>query len=100
MKIIYKRMGCTRIRILLPALVQIPLFILVSLALRSMSGWVGWVDIGLTVPMEPLLQTEGFGAIKDLTQPDGSFVLPVMIGLINVTNLEVSLINFSFVQQI
>ena len=73
-------------------LVQIPLFILVSLALRSMSGWVGWVDVGLTVPIEPLLQVEGFGAIKNLTQPDGTYILPVMIGLLNITNLEVRLI--------
>ena len=92
MKIIYERHGCTRLRILFPALVQIPLFLLVSLALRSMSGWVGWVDVGLTVPIEPLLQVEGFGAIKNLTQPDGTYILPVMIGLLNVTNLEVRLI--------
>jgi hypothetical protein len=92
MKIIYERHGCTRLRILFPVLVQIPLFLLVSLALRSMSGWVGWVDVGLTVPIEPLLQVEGFGAIKNLTQPDGTYILPVMIGLLNITNLEVRLI--------
>ena len=92
MKIIYERHGCTRPRILFPALAQIPLFLLVSLALRSMSGWVGWVDVGLTVPIEPLLQVEGFGAIRNLTHPDGTYILPVMIGLLNVTNLEVRLI--------
>jgi len=54
-----------------------------------MSGWGGWFDFGLTVPMDSLLQTEGFGGIKDLTKPDGSFVLPVLIGLMNVTNIEV-----------
>ena len=48
--------------------------------------------MGLTVPIEPLLQFEGFGAIKNLTQPDGTYILPVMIGLLNITNLEVSLI--------
>lgn len=55
-----------------------------------MSGWGGWFGLGLTVPMEPLLQTEGFGVIRDLTQPDGSFVLPVLIGLMSVTNIEVT----------
>lgn len=95
MKVIYKRHGATRWRIIGPALVQIPLFLLVSLALRSMSGWVGWVDVGMTVPIEPLLHFEGFGVISDLTQPDGSYVLPVMIGLLNLTNLEVIIITRS-----
>jgi mitochondrial inner membrane protein COX18 len=75
---------------MLPTLIQIPLFILVSLTLRSMSGWGEWFDFGLMVPMDSLLQTEGFGGIKDLTKPDGSFVLPVLIGLMNVTNIEVT----------
>ena len=89
MKIIYKRHGCTRLRILLPALVQIPLFLLVSLALRSMSGWGGWVDVGLTVPMEPYYRLKDLEQYENLTQPDGSYVLPVLIGLMSVTNIEV-----------
>lgn len=60
------------------------------MTLRAMSGWGGWLDFGLTVPVEPLLHSEGFGSIVDLTQPDPSFILPVMLGLLNVTNTEVS----------
>ena len=66
-----------------------PLFILVTLALKSMTGWTGWFDIGLGVPVEPLMRTEGFGAIMDLTRPDQSYVLPLTIGLLGITNIEV-----------
>jgi membrane protein insertase Oxa1/YidC/SpoIIIJ len=90
MKVIYERHGATKLRIILPSVVQIPLFILVSLALRAMSGWTGWYDVGMTAPMEPLLRAEGFGAIQDLTRPDGSYVLPVLIGLMGITNVEVT----------
>jgi hypothetical protein len=89
MKMLYKRHGCTRTRIILPIVTQIPLFILVSLVLRGMCGWTGWFDIGMGVPLEPLFKTEGFGAILDLTRPDGTFIFPVMIGLLSVTNIEV-----------
>jgi hypothetical protein len=54
-----------------------------------MTGWPGWFDIGMGAPIEPLLHTEGFGPIKDLTQPDGTFVLPVLVGLLNVVNVQV-----------
>src|SRR5271155_3866898 len=89
MKKIYKRHGSSNLRIFLPTIVQIPLFIMVSLALRSMTGWPGWFDIGMGAPIEPLLHTEGLGPIKDLTQPGGTFVLPVLVGLLNVVNLQV-----------
>lgn len=87
---IYKEQKCTRLRATLPPLLQIPLFITASITLRAMSGWGDWFHIGLTVPVEPLLHSEGFGSIVDLTQADPSFILPVMLGLLNVTNVEVS----------
>jgi membrane protein insertase Oxa1/YidC/SpoIIIJ len=89
MKALVKRHHCTIPQLILPVIVQIPLFILVALSLRSMSGWGGWFDIGMSVPTDPLFYTEGFGAIKDLTQPDGSYILPVTIGLMSITNIEV-----------
>jgi len=89
MKKIYKRHGSSNLRIFLPTIVQIPLFVVVSLALRSMTGWPGWFDSGMGVPVEPLLHTEGLGLIKDLTLPDGTFVLPVLVGLLNVINIQV-----------
>ena len=66
------------------------MFILASLALRAMCGWTGWFDMGMGIPLEPLFQTEGFGSIQDLTRPDGSFISPVLIGLLSITNIEVS----------
>ena len=90
MKLVYERHGCTKLRIILPTLTQIPLFVLVSLSLRAMSGWSGWFDVGMWASLEPLFRIEGFGAIQDLTQPDASFILPVMIGLIGITNIEAS----------
>jgi membrane protein insertase Oxa1/YidC/SpoIIIJ len=94
MNSVYKDHKCTRLRAIFPALLQVPLFITASMTLRAMSGWGDWLQIGLTVPVEPLLQNEGFGSIIDLTQPDSSFVLPVMLGLLSVTNIEVSLSHF------
>ena len=90
MRKIYKRHGASNIRIFLPTIVQIPLFIIVSLALRSMTGWPGWFDIGLGVRIEPLLHTEGFVPVQDLTRPDATFILPVLVGLINLANIEAS----------
>jgi hypothetical protein len=55
-----------------------------------MSGWSGWFDVGMWTSLEPLFHVEGFGAIQDLTLPDASFILPVMIGLIGITNIEAS----------
>ena len=76
-------------QILLPQIVQIPLFILVSLVLRSMTGWTGWSDLGMVEATDPRLHLEGFGHIVDLTNPDPFFVLPVSIGLFSIINLEV-----------
>ena len=56
-----------------------------------MSGWSGWFDAGMWASLEPLFHTEGFGTIQDLTKPDESFILPVMIGLIGISNIEASL---------
>lgn len=86
---IYKEHKGTLFRGVLPAFLQIPLFITASMTLRAMSGWGSWFQID-AVPLEPLLQSEGFGALVDLTQPDPSFMLPVMLGLLNVANVEVS----------
>ena len=55
-----------------------------------MSGWTGWFEIGMNVPTEHLFYTEGFGAIQNLTLPDGSYILPVIIGLMSITNVEVT----------
>ena len=89
MRKVYKRHGASNLRIFLPTIVQIPLFIAASLALRSMTGWPGWFDIGLGVPVEPLLHTEGFVPINDLTRPDVTYVLPVLVGLFNIANVQV-----------
>lgn len=55
-----------------------------------MSGWTGWLGFGSPAPLEPLLQTEGFAAIQNLTLPDSTFILPVLIGLLSITNIEAS----------
>lgn len=89
MRKIYKRHGASNIRIFLPTLVQIPLFIIVSVALRSMTGWPGWFGVGAGIPVEPLLHIEGLSAIRDLTLPDPTFMLPVLVGLLNITNIQV-----------
>jgi membrane protein insertase Oxa1/YidC/SpoIIIJ len=52
-----------------------------------MTGWTGWFDIGVNMPMDPLLMTEGIG-IKDLTRPDPYYVLPLTLGFLGILNTE------------
>jgi hypothetical protein len=53
-----------------------------------MCGWTGVFDFGMTVPVEPLLHTEGIGSVSDLTLPDPTFQIPVIGGILGFINIQ------------
>lgn len=69
-------------------LIQVPLFLTMTLALRGMSGWSPQI-FKSNIPMEPAFAYEGIGWIHDLTVPDSIGLLPICLGLISLINIEV-----------
>ncbi|ODV95046.1 hypothetical protein PACTADRAFT_3928 [Pachysolen tannophilus NRRL Y-2460] len=69
-------------------LLQIPLWISLSLTFRNLTGWRADV-LGYNVkPIDPTLSTEGFQWITDLTLPDPYNLLPFLLGLMALSNVE------------
>ena len=83
---------CETWRIVALPLTQVPLWIMISLVLRRMSGAPSlFVASSAVCPPSPLMDTQGALWCLDLTAPDGTLVLPVLMGLFNILNLEVIL---------
>ncbi|KAI9005440.1 60Kd inner membrane protein-domain-containing protein [Phycomyces nitens] len=87
---LYAHHGCARWKVFLLPWVQMPLFVSMSLTLRHMSGmplpWYGQLAEG---PVDGL-SDGGLSWFVDLTVPDPTWVLPVLIGAGNLLNVEVS----------
>ena len=88
---IYKREKCSPMKMYLLPWAQLPLWILISLALRNISGFfpktpelegMSWCN--------PDLVHEGIGWITDLSVSDPYFILPVIIGVTNLLNIEMN----------
>lgn len=87
-KQIYREHGCDPMGTRLLPLVQIPLFLIVSLSLRGMAD-ASTMAFGLSLPLAVQdLQFGGFGCISDLTLPDSTWILPIAFGLTNLANIE------------
>lgn len=90
-KDIYKREGCNPLKLYLLPWAQLPLWILISLALRNISGFFPrGVDQNGTSLCHPDLITGGFGWIVDLSSSDPYYILPLVIGLTNFLNIELN----------
>ncbi|XP_046859433.1 cytochrome c oxidase assembly protein COX18, mitochondrial-like [Xenia sp. Carnegie-2017] len=86
---LYKTNGCNPIRIYILPWVQIPLWIILSLALRNISGAFSWNSkVHTQQPCYSDMANEGTLWFKDLTVPDSTGVLPVMLGVANLLNTE------------
>ncbi|XP_071117534.1 cytochrome c oxidase assembly protein COX18, mitochondrial-like [Haliotis cracherodii] len=84
---IYVRENCHPLKGHVVQIVQLPVWLCMSFALRNMSGSVP--AIGLESPVLcPELMTEGMLWFRDLTVPDPTFILPLSVGLINLIMLE------------
>ena len=88
---IYKREKCNPLKLYFLPWVQLPLWITISLALRNISGYFpkesGATDV---LPCSAELKTEGMFWLTDLTVSDPYFILPVIIGISNLMNIELN----------
>ena len=90
-KDIYKREKCNPLKLYILPWVQLPLWIVISLALRNLSGYFpkGENFDGTTL-CHPDLIAGGFGWITDLSVSDPYYILPIIIGITNLMNIELN----------
>ncbi|XP_071808513.1 cytochrome c oxidase assembly protein COX18, mitochondrial-like [Asterias amurensis] len=69
-------------------LVQLPLWVCLSLSLRNMTGTFGGAVYLDPASVVPGLSTEGALWLTDLTLTDPYYILPVLVGLLNLCNIE------------
>ncbi|XP_041485827.1 cytochrome c oxidase assembly protein COX18, mitochondrial-like [Lytechinus variegatus] len=87
-KELYVRDNCHPAKGSILFLVQLPMWIFLSLALRNMTGALSermYVDPTSIVPD---LATGGVLWFPSLVAPDPTFILPVLVGLLNLSNIE------------
>ena len=102
-KLLYQE-GCHPAKMFLLPWVQIPLWILVSLALRDISGIfpgceglyfrLCWYSVALMIHAAlpvPSLAVEGTLWFTNLSKPDRHGILPILLAVTNLINIEVSL---------
>lgn len=87
-KELYSQEGCHPLKMALLPWVQLPLWIVISFALRNMTGSYP----GANPPADVLqaFQVEGTLWFPDLTLPDPYVVLPLLLVATNLLNIEVS----------
>ena len=89
-KELLNREGCNPYKVAILPWVQIPLWIVISFAIRNMSR----VFPGMT-PLNPdisaTLSTEGTLWFRDLTLTDPYYILPCVLVITNFLNIEVGL---------
>lgn len=71
---------------ILPAF-QIPLWVLMSLSMRDLSGWSTWFS-AVNKPLDSSLYTEGALWFQDLAVLDPFCVFPILIGITSLANVE------------
>eukprot|EP00794_Sanderia_malayensis_P016647 gene16647-18337_t len=89
---IYRRENCNPMKLYLLPWVQLPLWILISLALRNISGFFPKTTESVTeiVQCHPDLLTGGCLWFHDLTVSDPYYIIPVIIGVTNLLNIELN----------
>lgn len=86
---LYIRDNCHPAKSSLVLWFQIPMWVCMSFALRNMSGAVPAAASGVAAPVLcPDLAAEGMLWFPDLTVPDATWVLPVLLGVVNLLNIE------------
>jgi inner membrane protein COX18 len=71
---------------ILPAF-QVPLWIIMSITMRNLSGWSSW-DYTHNKALDPTLYTEGMLWFPDLTIADPMHIFPVVLGITALCNVE------------
>lgn len=81
-KKLYQKHKCQVFKTLLLPFIQIPLWVMLSLTMRDLSG----SNTGQV--LDPSLLSEGILWISDLTVCDPVGVLPICLGILSMTNIE------------
>ncbi|XP_064619435.1 cytochrome c oxidase assembly protein COX18, mitochondrial-like [Lineus longissimus] len=88
---LYIRDNCHPFKASLVLWLQIPMWIGMSFALRNMTGYVPFRGVDAAV-LCPDLATEGLLWFSNLTLPDTTFILPVVLGLLNFAIIEMNVL--------
>lgn len=80
---LFKQHKCETWKSFLLPMVQVPLWVLLSLTMRNISGWADDTAI-----LDPTLSTQGISWLSDLAAADPNGVLPVVLGAVSLANLE------------
>ncbi|KTW29877.1 hypothetical protein T552_01081 [Pneumocystis carinii B80] len=88
---LFRRHNCHPIGSIVMPFIQFPLFLTMTFALRSMTGWSIPLFPKPDIPMDVSLTYEGIAWMQDLTAPDSIGFLPVCLGLINLINIELNI---------
>ena len=76
-----------RLQVYLSPLIQLPLFISISMAIRNLSGALP--DWYKTHDVIPSMKIEGFVWFSDLTLPDPYYVIPAIFLMANIINISI-----------
>ncbi|XP_032228236.1 cytochrome c oxidase assembly protein COX18, mitochondrial isoform X2 [Nematostella vectensis] len=86
---LYQGEGCNPIKMFLLPWIQLPLWILISLSLRSMTGTsYSQRNSGDLPVLCPEMASEGALWFPDLLVPDPTIMIPLAVGICNLTNIE------------
>lgn len=68
-------------------LVQVPLWVVMSLTMRDLLGWSTWFS-AVNKPLDQLLYSEGILWFQDLAVQDPYHVFPIVLGITALANVE------------
>lgn len=86
-KALFKKHGIQLWKNLILPSCQIPLWIVMSLTMRDLSGWLSWDKLSNT-PLDSSLYNEGILWFSDLTTFDQMHIIPIVYGIIYLCNIE------------
>lgn len=87
-KALYKEKNCQTWKNFTLPLAQFPLWVTLSLTIRNLSGWDSFFISATSSTVEPSLVTGGCLWITDLSHSDPYGILPVLLGLTMISNIE------------
>ena len=88
---LFREEGCSPYKLYLLPWVQIPLWVTLSFALRNMTGYFPTCASHCADTAQSM-SVEGLLWFQDLTAADPYYVLPVLVALTNLMNIEVGAI--------
>jgi len=87
------RENCHPLKTMIVVWGQIPLWIIQSVALRNLIGMLPNPNLLQAQLAFTQLTMGGFGWIPNLTEIDGSYIFPVMLGILNLAIIEIQVMS-------